>query len=140
MGRRSGVLLLLLRVGLLSIIFLQMMCYYLLKDPHLKFVWLWPICRNFVDSLEWRWTLWSPKCFSHLACHEFISSINLICSIPLTNDIGKYLGILLSHKRSSKVHFHFIIQKMEAKLMLRKAVFSILLGELLLLNQSSMSF
>lgn len=38
------------------------------------------------------------------------------CGIPLTNDLGKYLGVPLFHKRVSKNHFNQLIEKMKRKL------------------------
>lgn len=39
-----------------------------------------------------------------------------LCRIPLTNDLGKYLGIPLFHSRVNKNHFNQIIEKVQRTL------------------------
>ena len=38
------------------------------------------------------------------------------CGVTLTDDLGKYLGVPILHKRHSKEHFKFIIEKIQNKL------------------------
>lgn len=43
-------------------------------------------------------------------------SLSTLCGIPLTKDLGIYLGIPMIHKRKGKHHFDHIIHKMQHKL------------------------
>lgn len=42
--------------------------------------------------------------------------INARCKIPLTADLGKYLGVPLIHKRVSKTTYYHILEKVKDRL------------------------
>ncbi|KAL7201937.1 hypothetical protein ACSBR1_033599 [Camellia fascicularis] len=50
-----------------------------------------------------------------------IRNLSALCGIPLTQDLGKYLGIPLLHNRVSRVHFSSICDKLQGKLSSWKA-------------------
>lgn len=47
-------------------------------------------------------------------CHA--KTLSNICGIPLTDNLGIYLGIPMVHKRKGKQHFNHIIHRMQMKL------------------------
>ncbi|KAA3474533.1 reverse transcriptase [Gossypium australe] len=57
------------------------------------------------------------KLFISPNIHSTISSrLSQVCGIPLTNDLDKYLGVPLIHKRASKEMYCYIIDRVMKKL------------------------
>lgn len=52
-------------------------------------------------------------CFTHKLTAREISAR---CQIPLTADLGKYLGVPLIHKRVSKTTYYHILEKVQDRL------------------------
>lgn len=59
------------------------------------------------------------------------------CGIALTNDLGKYLGVPLLHKRTNRSHFKHIIEKVQCKLSGWKANTLHIAGRATLIQTSS---
>jgi hypothetical protein len=66
------------------------------------------------------------------------NGLSLRSGIPITQDLGKYLGVPLFHERVNKRHFNSIIEKMQKRLTGWKAntLFFLWLGGPLLFKQS----
>lgn len=59
------------------------------------------------------------------------------CQIPLTADLGKYLGVPLIHKRVSKTTYYHILEKVQDRLAGRKAEQLSMAGRTLLVQSSA---
>ncbi|KAL7214682.1 hypothetical protein ACSBR1_026965 [Camellia fascicularis] len=47
---------------------------------------------------------------------SYARTLSSLCGIPLTRDLGKYLGVPLLHGRISRSHFNSILEKMQKRL------------------------
>lgn len=63
--------------------------------------------------------------------------LSIFCGIALTNDLGKYLGVPLLHKRSSKKHYKYLIEKVQGRLAGWKSNSLMLAGRATLIQASS---
>lgn len=42
--------------------------------------------------------------------------LSSLCNIPITSDLGRYLGVPILHQRANQNQFNFILEKMQNKL------------------------
>ncbi|CAL2225697.1 unnamed protein product [Prunus armeniaca] len=61
-------------------------------------------------------------------CKELAKEISYICGSPLTNNLGKYLGMLLLHSRVTKATYESLVDKVKHRLASWKGKFLSLAG------------
>lgn len=76
----------------------------------------------------------SPNCSRQLA-----RNISALCGIPLTSDLGKYLGVPLLHQRVTKATYYHILEKVQARLAGWKTAQLSLAGRTLLIQSVTSS-
>lgn len=102
-------------------------------------------CRSIMEVLE-DFCIMSGQTVSLAKSKMYVSSniprdkarnLSNCCGIPLTNNLGKYLGVPLLHHRANKDHFKNIIERVQSRLAGWKSNTLMLAGRATLIQASS---
>lgn len=75
-------------------------------------------CLDDFCNLSYQWVSCEKSmiCVSPNTCSDLARQVAFISSCPLTNCLGKYLGVPLIHKRVTKATYFEIVDKVQRRL------------------------